>query len=144
MDINVSAGTTIAVSANAPVSRTVSEFEALTYTTIKGVRAIGDIGSVNETFLIRPLFGKPSNVSVGKGAQTVLLELYRGITDPGQNILRELPNTRFEYSFRIAQSDGTVSYFTATASSNAAGIGGGSVIADNRISLELTSDIVTG
>lgn len=142
MDINVSAGTTIAVSANTPVSRTVSDFEAITYTTIKGVRAVGDIGSVNEIFLSRPLYGKPSNVSVGKGNQSVLLELYRGINDPGQNLLRGLPNTRFEYSFRIAQSDGTVNYFTATASSNAAGIGNGSTISDNRITLELTGDIL--
>lgn len=143
MDINVSAGTTIAVSANAPVSRTVSEFEALTYTQVRGVRAIGDIGCVNETFSSRPLFGKPSNVSVGNGAQTLLLELYKGLSDAGQNILRGLPDTRFEYSLKIAQTDGSVHYFTATASSNIAGVGNGTAIADNRISLELTSDIVT-
>lgn len=144
MDINVSAGTTIHVSDAAPVSRTVSDFEALTYTQVKGVRAIGDIGTQNEVFLSRPIYGKPSNVSVGKGYQSVLLELYKGLQDGGQNILRALPNTRFEYSFKIVQSDNSVHYFTATASNNMAGVGTGNQIADNRISLELTSDVVTG
>jgi hypothetical protein len=144
MDINISAGTTFHVSDSAPVTRSVSEFETLTYTQVKGIRSIGDIGTQNETFLSRPLAGKPSNVSVGKGAQSVLLELYKGLQDGGQNILRSLPNTRFEYSFKVIQPDQSVHYFTATASSNAAGVGNGSQIADNRISLELTSDVVTG
>lgn len=142
-DIYISAGSTISVSENAPLMRTADEFGELTYTQIRGVRAVSDLGRVNETFQSRPLYGKPSNVSVGSGVQTLTIELYRGITDAGQNIVRELSGTRFEYSFKVVDAAGVVSYFTATSSQNAAGIANGTAIMDNRITLELTSEVVT-
>ena len=142
-DIYISAGSTISVSANAPLNRTAAEFGALTYTQIRGVRSVGDIGRVNETFQSRPLYGKPSNVSVGSGVQSLTLELYRWISDGGQNIVIGLSGTRFEYSFKVVDAAGVVSYFTATSSQNAAGIGNGSSITDNRITLDLTSEVVT-
>lgn len=142
-DIYISAGSTISVSANAPLMRTADEFGELTYTQIRGVRAVGDLGRVNETFQSRPLYGKPSNVSVGSGVQTLTLELYRWITDAGQNLVRGLSGTRFEYSFKIVDAAGEVSYFTATSSQNAAGIANGTAIMDNRITLDLTSEVVT-
>lgn len=133
MDINVSAGTTIWVSASVP---------ATTYTQIRGVRSVSDLGVVTETVISRPVYGKPKLVSVGKQAQTVLLELYR-MTDDGQTMLKSLVNSRFEYSFKVMQSNGETNYFTATASQHLNGVGTGSTIFDARINLELTSDITT-
>lgn len=143
MDINVASGTTISVSENKPINLTVNSFELLTYKKVNGVRAISDLGNVNETLTNRPIFGKPTNISVGIGSQTISLELYKGISDAGQDLLRKLSKTRFEYSFKIVESNNTVSYFTATSSANLAGIGSGNTILDNRITLELTSDILT-
>lgn len=141
-NIFISAGSTIYVSTGSPINKTVDEFSALTYTQIRGIRAVGDLGTINETYQCRPLYGKPYNKSVGKGVQSITFELYKNISDAGQSLLRGLCNTRFEYSFKVIDSANEISYFTATSSQNAAGIGNGSAIMDNRIALDLTSEVV--
>lgn len=137
----VSSGTTLAVSQALPATKDQAGFAALTYTQIRGVRSIPDIGEQYQTQASNTIGQvRPVNRKVGLAALSLPLELIR-IGDAGQAILRAALAATASYSYKLTQTDGLVMYFTASATNRMHG-GFSDGIADTKITLEIDSQII--
>lgn len=138
----ISAGTTLSVSQSLPVVKTQSGFEALTFTQIRGVRSIGDFGKQHQTVDHSDIdsdFVYKKRVGYSNGS--LELELYK-LIDDGQVILKNAIDLDLSYSFKINETDGSIYYFTGMASRRLLGIGDSSAVANNKITIEIDSQII--
>lgn len=135
----VASGTTLSVCAALPATKDQAGFAALTYTQIRGVRSVADIGKTHQTAQRNPI-GSPFSYQtrVGYSSGNVPLELIR-IADAGQAILRAAVDASASYSYRLTQPDGMTLYFSAEAASRVQGTSG---IADTKMTLEINSEII--
>lgn len=139
----ISNGSTLAVSTVLPASYDASGFAALTFTQIRGVRTVGDIGKQWRT-AERNVAGAQRVDTVragGYASGSLQLELVR-ITDAGQDALRAAIDATVSYSYRLTQPDGKTLYFSAAAISRQHGGFTAGSIADTKMTLSLDSDIV--
>ncbi len=138
----VANGTTFATSPASPATIDEAGFVALTYTPIRGIRSVGDIGVQHETAL-RNVAGatRPVQCPIGAAAFSLRVELFK-VDDPGQNMLRAAAVAPDTLSFCLTAPDGAVTYFTGAPSS---ALGGGFTagsIADTKVTIEIDSEIV--
>lgn len=138
----ISNGTTFAVSQALPVTKDQAGFASLTYTPIRGVRSVGDIGKQHQTAPSNTIGDAvPYNRRVGLAAASLPMELIR-IADAGQTLLRAAIDASVSYSYRLTELDGSLMYFTAAATSRMHGGFASGGIADTKMSLEIDSVIV--
>lgn len=131
-------GTLFYISSRLPVIENGSSFSALTYTQIRGVRSIGDLGGESIIQVNNFIGIHPQNMILGSTPQTLQLELIK-ISDEGQTALKEADHDKIKRSYKATQKDGTTYYFTGTVSSRLSGLVG---LADTKISIELNSKII--
>ena len=139
-DINIAAGTTLSVCAALPETLTQAGYEALTFTQVKGVRSVGDIGKTHQTLENRTIGKVPYNQRVGIDINTLQLELFR-IDDAGQYLLRAAVDDADSYSYRVV-APGLTRYFTAGCSARLPGTGDSKTICDTRVTLEIDSEVI--
>lgn len=107
------AGSTLAMSLSTPVTVSAAGFEALSYTQIKGVKIIGELGTQYAT-TTRNYIGleRPYQAMSGLAELSLQVELIR-IADAGQDVLRSVVGINSACSYRATRPDGSVIYFTA-------------------------------
>lgn len=137
----VNNGTLFYISAALPATYDSVGYSALTWTRIKAVRSIGDLGEKYDTFDSNPIGGIRQNKRSGKLATTVPLELIK-IGDAGQNLLKAAFYSPSNYSYKVEAVDGAIYYFAAECSSRMNNAGESSSIADIKTTLELSSAIL--
>ena len=137
----VNNGTLFYISATLPATYDSAGYAAVTWTAIRGVRSIGDMGVVWETFDSNAIGGIRHNKRTGKAANTVPLEMIK-IDDAGQTLLKVASASLNSYSFKCLAADGTLYYFTAGCSARANNAGTSASIADIKITLELDSELL--
>ena len=138
----VSAGTAFAVSQELPATYDKAGFAALTYTRIRGVRSVGDLGKAYKTAPNNAIgLEVPQVRRVGLAAQALPLELAR-IADAGQTILRAAIDASVSYSYQLTQPDGMLLCFTAAVNSRIHGGFAPGSIADTKCTLDIDSFIV--
>ena len=136
-------GSTLWVSAVLPNDNTITAYNLLTWTQIKGVRLIGSLGQV-DTVIDANVMNKPGKrLRVGTESRSIPLELIE-IDDAGQTILVSAINAPMNYAYRISKSNRPTKYFQAFASSVQDGELDPSSIATKAIQLELDSQILEG
>ncbi|OZI23618.1 hypothetical protein CAL26_09255 [Bordetella genomosp. 9] len=130
------------MSATVPSVFTLEAYEALAFTQVHGVRAIGSLTRQYQTAIFTPLAGGvPRQRRVARAPQSLQLDLYR-IDDEGQAMLRAAIDRDAPYSFRITLPGLGAHYFTARASSRALGMGSVTDTAATSITLEIESEIL--
>lgn len=137
----VSAGTKFLISESLPSMISRAGFEALSYTQVRGVRSVGDVGTQYRTGMNDPIGGIPSLRRGGLDAMSLQLELY-SISDAGQSLLKSTIDSPFSFSYRLEQPNGDIRYFTAIATSRLNGIGDTSSIADIKMVLQINSAVI--
>ena len=130
------------MSLSTPITVSAAGFAALSYTQIKGVKVIGELGTQYAT-TTRNYIGleRPYQAMSGLAELSVQIELIR-IADPGQDVLRSMVGVDSACSFRAMRPDGSVIYFTAQA--NALMNGGFSPIsvAEQKCNLAVLSRVI--
>ncbi|MNU87321.1 hypothetical protein D3C71_771020 [compost metagenome] len=139
---HVSTGSTVGVSAVLPAALTRGAFDALAYTSVRGVRVMSSLGKSYQTAPFHPIGAAvPFQRRVAQAAASLPLELYR-LADPGQDLLRAALDSETSFSFRVTVPGIGHHYFTARASSRMLGIGGGTDIAVMSVALEIDSPVL--
>ena len=111
----IAAGSTFAICSTLPATYTQAGYAALTFTVVRGVRSVGEVGTQWQTTTRNDIGLSYSYTKrVGKAAATLQLEMLR-ITDAGQTMLRAAVDAATSYAYRIVSSDGNTQYFTAAA-----------------------------
>lgn len=138
----ISAGTTLALSAALPATTSKTGFEALTFTPIRGARSVGDIGVQYRT-IERNVVGDRLSIPAREGYSSGVaqIELVR-LADLGQDLLRAAVASDAGYSYRLTRRDGSRLYFTAIVTSYGHGGFAPNSIADTKITLGITSDLI--
>ena len=138
----VSNRTTLSIANRAPDTDTVSDFAALTWTQVKGVRSVGDIGVTWQTverFVVND--AQPTQVRVAASSQSVALELIR-IDDSGQDAMY-LAAYGNETAFRIVDPDGRTHYFRGLVKSWQNGGLTAGILAVYQVSIAIQSTLIT-
>jgi hypothetical protein len=137
----VNNGTLFYISATLPATYDLAGYEALTWTRIQAVRAIGDLGEAYETFDNNVIGGIRSNVRSGKLPTTIELELIK-IDDAGQDLLKAAFESKMSYSYRVLAVDGVNYYFTAECATRFNNSGQSGTIADIKTTLQVDSRLL--
>lgn len=134
-------GTKFEISAQLPNTDTLAAYQMLTFTQIKGVRVIGNIGRINQV-VDAGIMNKPGKrLTVGSEGQSIPVEIFH-TDDQGQQLLRAAIDSPMSYSYRITSPSGRVRYFQAFPSSVVDGGIEPQSIADQTVTLELDSNIL--
>lgn len=107
MAIGTSEGAKIYIGAAPTTATTVSALAGLTYTEIKGVESLGELGPQGQDVTFTPLAGPA--VQHLKGATdngATVINCARDPLDPGQIAVAAAAATKFEYPFKIVLADG--------------------------------------
>lgn len=135
-------GSLLAVAPALPAAETAEAFAALTYTQIRGVKVIGEIGSQYATTANNAIgLVRPYQRMTGLAEASIHIELYR-INDPGQDMLRAAVGLASGYSYRATRPDGSKIYFTAQVNGLTNGGFAAGSIAEQKSSLAILSRII--
>lgn len=138
-----SAGTTIAVTANAPATYDAAGFGALTFTVIGEVVDLGEFGRKYNLVTHNPLGDRRTVKRKGSfNDGTISMQLARDSSNAGQAILGAAVDDDASYSFKVVTQDGTVFYFSAQVMSHTAKVGGVDTIFGSTVDLEIDNDII--
>jgi hypothetical protein len=137
----VNNGNTFYISSALPATYDNTGYAALTYTQIRGIRAIGDIGVTYETFDNNVIGGIRNNKKRGISANSISIEVIK-IDDAGQTLLKALLTSTTSYSFKVVLIDGTIYYFTAACSYRMANAGESGAIHIIKCVLDLDSTLL--
>jgi hypothetical protein len=137
----VNNGNLFYISSALPATYDNAGYSALTWTQIRGIRSIGDIGVTYETIDYNVIDGIRHNKKSGTLANSIAVEVIK-IDDAGQTMLKTLIGLTSSYSFKCVTVDNTIYYFTAACSYRMANAGESSNIHITRLTLELDSDLL--
>lgn len=140
MTVFTSAGTTIAVSAAAPVTFDVAGYAALSFTTIGEVTDLGEFGREYALVTHNPVgtrgtVKKKGSFNEGTMAMSVGLDT----DDAGQILLKAASSSDADYSFKVTTQNGDIYYFQAQVMTFKVGVGSVDNITTAAITLELTT-----
>jgi hypothetical protein len=134
-------GTTFHVSASLPATYDSAEYSALTYTQIRGMRALADIGEVYEVIDWNVIGEVRHSKKVGRASLSLPIEVYK-FNDAGQTILKTLKDSMDSYTFRVNATDGTLYYFTAQCSTRTNNVGAADDVNTTLYTLDLDSIVL--
>lgn len=136
------AGSTLAVSRSTPADVTAAGFSALSFTQIKGVKVVGELGTQYAT-TTRNYIGlaRPYQAMSGLAELSLQVELIR-IADAGQDIIRAAVGVEPGYSYRATRPDGSLIYFTAQVNALMNGGFTSTSIAEQKCSMAVTSKVI--
>ena len=136
------AGSTLAVSRATPVDVTAAGFAALSYTQIKGVKVIGELGTQYAT-ATRNYIGltRPYQAMSSLAELSLQVELIR-IADAGQDVLRSVVGLDSACSYRATRPDGSLIYFTAQANTLMNGGFTSTSIAEKKCNMAVLSKVI--
>jgi len=109
-------GTSLWVSTSKPSSETLSAYQSLAYTKVRGVRIIGDITKewrTRETEIIDNVAQKIVRTGDYK-INSLQIEIFK-LNDAGQSIMQTAINSPNAYTYKIQRPNGTGHYFSAIA-----------------------------
>ena len=136
------AGSTLAMCATPPSAETEAGFEALSYTPIRGVKIVGELGTQYETTLSNVIGEtRPYQQMRSLGELNVQIELIR-VADAGQDLFRSFLGVSPGCSYRALRPDGSAIYFCAELNAIINGAFSPTSIAEQRASLAVTGLLV--
>jgi hypothetical protein len=142
-NVQTSAGTTFALSAEAPATFNETGYSALTYTEVGEITNIPEYGGSYELVSHEPL-GDRSVVkrkgSINHGSIT--LQIGKDISDAGQELLKTAYGGDEVYSFKITLQDGTVQYTTGQVFSYTTNVGSSNQITGIGCQVEFDTEII--
>jgi len=142
-NVQTSAGTTFALSADAPATYDETGYSALTYTTVGEITNIPEYGGAYSLVTHEPL----GNRSVVKRKGTVnhgslTLQIGKDIDDAGQALLKTAYGEDEVYSFEITLQDGTKQYSTGMVFSYTTNVGNSNQITGIGCQIEFDTEII--
>ncbi len=138
-----SAGSTLAISAAAPVSEDAAGYNALTWTNIGEVTELGEVGATSNLLTHNPVADKITRKLKGaRNYGSMNLSMARDTGDAGQTLLRAAAAADGLYSFRLTLQNGAKMYFRALTMSAVTNVSGVDSITALTANLELSSAIV--
>ena len=136
------AGSTLAVAQSTPTDVTAAGFAALSYTQVKGVKVLGEIGNQYATTVKNCIgMARPHQTMSGLAELSVQVELIR-IADAGQDVLRAVVGLDVVYSYRVTRPDGSKIYFTAQVNGLMNGGFTSTSIAEQKCSMAVLSKVI--
>lgn len=136
------AGSTLAVAQATPVDVTASGFAVLSYTQVKGVKVLGEIGNQYATTLKNCIgMARPYQTMSGLAELSVQVELIR-IADVGQDLLRAVVGIDAACSYRVTRPDGSKIYFTAQVNGLMNGGFTSTSVAEQKCNLTVLSKVI--
>ena len=136
------AGSTLAVAQSMPTDVTATGFAALSYTQVKGVKVLGEIGNQYATTLKNCIgMARPYQTMSGLAELSVQVELIR-ITDVGQDVLRAVVGIDAACSYRVTRPDGSKIYFTAQVNGLMNGGFTSTSVAEQKCNLAVLSKVI--
>jgi hypothetical protein len=142
-EVQTSAGTTFALSADAPATYDETGYSALTYTEVGEVTNIPEYGGSYQLVTHEPLASRAvvkRKGSLNHGSLT--LQLGKDINDAGQALLKTAYGEDEAYSFEITLQDGTKQYSTGMVFSYTTNIGGSNQITAIGCQIEFDTEII--
>lgn len=105
-------GTKIHMASGAPATNDQVGFEALTFTEIKGLVSVGEVGDDQELTQVPDLtVGRNISIKGAKAGTTIGVAIRKVDSDPGQTLAKsESDELRGESSLKIEDADGNVTY----------------------------------
>lgn len=144
-EVDISVGTTIAISLGAPTTYDTSGFGAKSYTTIGEVTNIPDFGGSATVTEHIPLSTGVVNKLVGSinyGSMQIPLAK---LDDAGQAAVAagfDGANARATHSFRITDPNGDFVYFTGKITSNMLSFGDANTVYNGSFTIEVTNSLI--
>ncbi|PIG31059.1 hypothetical protein CLU93_5411 [Janthinobacterium sp. 35] len=136
------AGSTLAVSQATPADVTAAGFAALSYTQIKGVKVVGEVGTQYATSTRNCIgLARPYQAMAGLAELSLQVELIR-IADAGQDVLRAMVGLESACSYRATRPDGSLIYFTAQVNGLMNGSFTSGSIAEQRCNMAVLSKVI--
>lgn len=142
-NVQTSAGTTFALSAEAPATYDESGYSALTYTEVGEVTNIPEFGGAYQLVTHEPLGDR--SVVKRKGTLnhgSIALQIGKDISDSGQELLKTAYGEDEVYSFKITLQDGTVQYSTGQVFSFTTNVGNSNQITGIGCQIEFDTEII--
>ena len=137
----VNNGNTFYICDTLPATYDSAGYAALTWTQVRGIRSVGDLGVTYETIDYNVIGGIRHNKKTGTLANSIAIELIK-IDNTGQTMLKTLLGLTTSYSFKCLTMDGTLYYFTAACSYRMANAGESSNIHITKLTLDLDSALL--
>jgi hypothetical protein len=137
----VTNGTQFFICASLPATYDATGYGALSFTKIRGVRSIGDIGGAYNLVESNAIGGIRHNKRSGNAILTIDLEVV-SIDDVGQALLKSTYFSSSSYSYKVLGVDGQLWYFTAGCARRYHNPGNANSVADIKISLEVDSELL--
>ncbi len=148
--VRTSAGTTLAVSAAPPQilngsSYLLSDFTALTFTTVGELSDLGSFGKKYNLVTFNPLGDRKTVKRKGSyNNGTLSLKLGSSPTNAGQIIMQAAADSDNSYCFRVITQSGSTFYFTGQTMGWMLEVGTVDQIMGASCDLEIDNDILTG
>jgi hypothetical protein len=142
-NVQTSAGTTFALSADAPATYDEAGYSALTYTDVGEVTNIPEYGGSYQLVTHEPLANRSivkRKGSINHGSLT--LQIGKDINDTGQELLKTAYGEDEVYSFEITLQDGTIHYTTGQVFSYTTNVGNSNQITGIGCQIELDTEII--
>lgn len=142
-NVQTSAGTTFALSADAPDTYDESGYADLTYTTVGEITNIPEYGGAYSLVTHEPLGDR--SVVKRKGTLnhgSVTLQIGKDIEDAGQVLLKTAYGEDEVYSFKITLQDGTVQYTSGQVFSYTTNVGNSNQITGISAQIEFDTEII--
>jgi hypothetical protein len=142
-EVKTSAGTTFALSADAPTTHDETGYSALVYTDVGEVTNIPEYGGTYQLVTHEPLASRAvvkRKGSLNHGSLT--LQIGKDINDAGQALLKTAYGEDEAYSFEITLQDGTIHYTTGQVFSFTTNVGNSNQITGISCKIELDTEII--
>lgn len=140
MTVRTTAGTTIAISAAAPVTFNVAGYQALSYTTIGEVTDLGEFGREYALVTHNPIGDRGTVKKKGSFNEgSISMQVGLDTDDAGQILAKTASASDNDYSFKIVSQNGDIYYFSAQVMSFKVNFGSVDQITSATIMLELTT-----
>jgi len=137
------AGSTIAVVNEVPITFDDIGFEALTYTDVGEITNLGEFGKEVTLVTHNPIADRRTRKRKGSFNEgSISLEMARLVSDAGQTILNNGVDLDDSHSFKITLQDGTALYFTAQIMSFMTNLGDVDSITSASCTVEIDSAVV--
>lgn len=112
MSIQSGAETELAVSAGLPATHNIAGFAALTWTSVGELETLGDLVISHTPVTFKNLTtGKTSTLKGGEEPVTLPVVCALDRSDAGQVIMVAARKSKNNYSFRVTEPDGSITYF---------------------------------
>ena len=138
--VQTTAGSTLAISADAPATFDAAGYAAVSYTTIGEITDLGELGREYNLVTHNPVGTRSTRKykgSFNEGSMQVSLAL--DDDDGGQTIARAASTSDSAYSFELTYQDGTKRYFQALVMDFKEGAGGVDDITSATMTVEITT-----